>query len=562
MHGTFGLLRRSPVRTNNLPVKHFAGLVALGVSVVVLSQACGSEDDKKKTPPKDYQTGGEGGDDGANAGGSSADPNDGGHSGSGATSGSSATAGTSGNGGTPSTTGGTPATNDGGTPATNDGGMPGMTGDGGLGGGAMTDPGDGCEPGFGECDDNPSTVCEQALTLVTSCGDCDTTCDSTNGFVVCEQQQCKLESCNTNYDDCNDDLEDGCETSLVNNDKNCGQCGRNCAALGATCQTNRCSTIPMVQNFGGGTDSDGNEGWVYSSDGLLQHGATYNYNIRRFPLSGAPVQLVWSGDDSYVGWQSLLVQGSDLLWSQRGTPNVVMKKPITAAAADQPTLLFYPEYHPMFLRQLGNAYYWITGQHQGEPGYIYTRAVGDDDTVPGTRIVTVTQGRNPRAFAVTSDAIYWVPQDDGNATTVDDDLRTTPLGGGTPTNVPVVSAGDTSVSITDRAFHPILQAVGDTLFFTHTVGTSAINGIYRYKSGDEKPTQIVIADNITSFVVDATYAYYTRQNTAGVWRAPLTIAAGEQLSTGAATYIVGQDAQFIYVISSACCASSMYKVIK
>jgi hypothetical protein len=541
-------------------VKNLSGLVALGVSIAVLSQACGSEDDKKKSPPSKYEgSAGEGGD-GVNAGGSSAEPSDGGNPASGAVSDAGGTPGTSGAvgvGGTPSMTG------DGGTPTmTGDGGTPSMTGDGGLGGGGPTDPGDGCEPGFGECDGNTSTVCEQALTLVTSCGDCDTVCDSTNGFVVCEDQKCKLESCNTNYADCNDDLEDGCEVSLVNNDKNCGVCGRNCAAVGATCQTNRCSTIPMVQNFGGGTDSDGNEGWIFSSDGLLQHGPTYNYSIRRFPLSGGPVQLVWNGAASYVGWQSLLVQGTDLLWSQKGTPSVVMKKPITAAAAEQPAFLFYPEYQPMFLRQQGNAYYWITGQQQGEPGYVYTRAVSADDTVAGTRIVNVNQGRSARAFAVTSDAIYWVPQDDGDAGTVDDDLRTTPLSGGTPTNVPVVSAGDASVSITDKAFHPILQTVGDTLYFTHTVGTSAINGIYRYKTGDTKPTQIVTADNITSFVVDESYVYYSRQNTAGVWRAPLSIAAGEQLSTGGITYIVGQDEQFVYAILSTCCQSSMYKVIK
>ena len=39
-------------------------------------------------------------------------------------------------------------------------------------------------PGFGECDDDPGTVCEQNLSLVTSCGDCKTSCTSTNGSVA------------------------------------------------------------------------------------------------------------------------------------------------------------------------------------------------------------------------------------------------------------------------------------------------------------------------------------------------------------------------------------------
>jgi hypothetical protein len=549
-------------------VKRAFGLGLLAISVVLLAQACGSEDDKKKSQPGP-QYPGSGGED-ASSGGSSSpaagapNPADGGDPST------TGTAGTS-NGGTPSA--GSAGTSNAGTTSggTNDGGTAntGLGGDGGSttsqAGAAGSDGGDGgddCQAGFAECDGNPLTVCEQSLNLPATCGSCTNTCSSANGFTVCEDQQCQLESCLPNYDDCNDDVDDGCETNLVNNNFNCGQCGRNCSALGATCQTNRCSTIAMVQNFGGGTDSDGNEGWAFSSAGLLQHGPAYNYTIRRFPLSGGPIQAVWHAEDSYVGWQSLLVQGDDVLWSQRGTPNVVMKKAITADAAVPPTFLFYPEYHPMFLRQVGAAYYWITGQHQGELGYVYTRAVGADDTVPGTRIVTVNQGRNPRAFAVTTDAIYWVPEDDGNAATVDDDLRTTPLSGGTYSNVPVVSAGDTSVSITDKAYEPTLQAVGDTLYFTHTVGTSAINGIYRYKTGDAKPTQILSADNITSFMVDDTYAYYTRQNTAGVWRAPLSIGAGEQISTGGATYIVGQDAQFVYAITSSSGSSSMYKVIK
>ena len=468
--------------------------------------------------------------------------------------GNEASGGTPATGGT-ETTGGAPTA---GTPATggaDGGGAPPTS----AGAGGESNGND-CPAGMGDCDNLPG--CEQPLTLPATCGSCTNTCSSANAFSVCENQKCKVESCNNNYADCNGKADDGCEEGLLNNNLHCGKCDRNCAILGATCQTNRCSTIAMVQNFGGGNDSAGNKGWAFSSDGLLRHGPTYDYTIYRFPLSGGPIQAVWSGIDSYVGWNSLLVQGSDVLWSQRGTPNVVMKKPITAAAADAPTYLFYPEYQPMFLRQVGAAYYWITGQHQGEPGYVYSRAVGAAEAEPGTRIVTVNQGRSPRAFAVTSNAIYWVPQDDGNAGTVDDDLRTTPLSGGTATSVPLVSVADAGPAITDKTYEPALQVVGDTIYFTHTVGTSAINGIYRYKTGDAKPTQIVAADNIMTFEVDENYVYYNRQNTAGVWRAPLTIAAAEQLSTGSITAIVGQDSQFIDAISSDCCQSDMYKVIK
>jgi hypothetical protein len=88
------------------------------------------------------------------------------------------------------------------------------------------------------------------------------------------------------------------------------------------------------------------------------------------------------------------------------------------------------------------------------------------------------------------------------------------------------------------------------------------NGIYRYTPGDAAPTRIVSADAITSLTVDDTYVYYTRQNVAGVWRAPLTIAAPVQISDGNVAKIVAQDADFIYAISSTCCVSDIYKVIK
>jgi len=35
------------------------GIVALGVGVVILSQACGSSDEKNKVPPSKYNAGGE-----------------------------------------------------------------------------------------------------------------------------------------------------------------------------------------------------------------------------------------------------------------------------------------------------------------------------------------------------------------------------------------------------------------------------------------------------------------------------------------------------------------------
>jgi hypothetical protein len=195
---------------------------------------------------------------------------------------------------------------------------------------------------------------------------------------------------------------------------------------------------------------------------------------------------------------------------------------------------------------------------------VYTRSISAASNVPGTRIVTVSQGTHGyvKAFEVTSNALYWYTIDDQDAATSDFDLRTTPLSGGTYATVPAV-AGAADARISAGGYYvPALQPLGDTLYFTRSIDSSVINGIYRYKTGDSSPTQIVSADLVTTIMVDASYVYYTRQNVNGVFRAPLTGAAPEQVSTGNASRLVGQDNDFVYAISSSCCLSQIYKIIK
>ncbi len=526
----------------------------LGAAVLLLFQACGSEDDKKKNVGPGYEPSENGGDAGADTGGTGtggsvseggtgANTSEGGTEGGGTDAGGTAAGGASG------------GTSSGGT---NSGGAA----NGGDATGGNGDPGVPCQEGFAECDGNPSTVCEQDLGLVLSCGDCDTTCSSDHGAVECDDGACNMLSCDAGYGDCNDDGKDGCETAITNNAANCGACGRNCAALGATCTNqNRCSAIAMQTNFAGGTDGGANRMWALSADGLLNAGY-YNYAVRRFPLTGTGSATVWVGTNAHIGAQTLLVQGSDVLWAQRGTPHTVLKKALTAEADVLPTVLFYPEFQPTFLRQSGNAYFWITGDYQaGEQSYVYTRATSAASNVAGTRIVTVSQGTHAEvtAFDVASDAIYWVTTDNANST-VANELRTTPLAGGMPSAVPPV-AGATDTVITS-SLAPTLRTVGNTLYFTRSVGTSQINGIYRYRVGDAAPTQVVNADAIVTMFVDESYAYYNRQSTAGVWRAPLTGGAGVQISDGSVTRLVGIDDKFVYAIVSSCCQSSLSKIIK
>ena len=508
-------------------MKSWAGLALVGVTFGLLSQSCGSSSPKKSTQnPTAGRNSGDAGESSAGEPGSS------------------------GNGGTGNSS---------------NGGSAGVLAEAGDGGTSAAGAGPECPTGFGECDGDLSDLCEQDLSLVTSCGSCGTTCNSKNGTATCEEQKCVL-ACSDGFGDCDGNPNNGCEAALASNAENCGACGRDCAAVGATCMVNACSTIPMQTGAPYGNDGAGNRTWAMSPSGIL-HLGVFSYDVTRFPLDGSPAQNIWTASMKTSGNNSLLVVGNDVYWSEFGTGTVaftagVFKKKITDAGTVLKTTAFVPEWTVQFLRKSGNALYWATGDYQsGDPGgYIYTRALDAPDTDHGTKIVSADQGTHNGIFAmdVTSDAIYWVTQAAGTGKALE--LRTTPLAGGTPTAVPEVFAGTgTPVTVSIK---PTLIAAGANLYFTRTIN-DAQDGIYRFKKGDTKPTLVVPGSSITSFVIDADYAYYMIQNQAGLLKAPLAGGTGVNILPGGyASRVVAQDDKFVYYVQSGCCMSSLFKVLK
>ena len=524
-----------------LIVKKTFGFCLLGASAIVLSQACGSSDGKKKNPSVHYVSGGEA------SGGAAGESN------AGKTSGG--TAGTS-SAGQPSNEGGAPP---GASGSPDQGGMTSVIG------GAAGQSGDGCAVGRGECDDDPETVCEQNLTLVTSCGACDVSCNSTNANVACEDEKCVVESCKTGFGDCNTDGSDGCEAAL-NTDQHCGSCDRDCAAQGSTCATDRCNDIPLQTGQPIGTDSRVNLTWAFSPLGLLHVGFN-SYAVRRFPLNGDAPLVVWNSTNMTAGRDSLLVQDTNVYWSELGLggddfTSGVFYKTITADASVQKTLAWVSEWHVQYLRRQGNAFYWFSGDYQsGDPGaWIYTRKVAPDLNDHGTRIMTVDQGTHGGvlAFNVTSDALYWVSNVAGTGTAYE--LRTAPIAGGAPSVVPAAPGGS-DTAVTNYGGAPSLQVAGTTVFFNRDAN-DVLDGIYAFNKGDANPTSLVQASDVRDFLVDDTSIYYHQQNVAGIFKAPLTGGAGVKISNSNFSRLVGQDDKFVYAILSGCCNGSIFKIIK
>lgn len=438
------------------------------------------------------------------------------------------------------------------------GGVPGIMLTGGAAGelnvvaGAGGSAADECPPGFAECDGDPTEACEQDLSDLSSCGDCDTQCDNAHGGVLCENLACKVTSCDAGYGDCNGDQSDGCETALLENDEHCGACGRDCTTVGATCTVDSCGDIPMQQNIsiGTGNGAFNDHTFAFSPDIGIANMTKTNSIVQLFPLDGSPGKVIWNSTNGESGNEALVIVGQEVFWAQRGAPNVVRKKLASAASAALPTDVFYPEYMPVYLRAQGDYFYWISGDF-GEPAYVYRRLRSAASDVAGTRIVNVAQGTASTlsGFAVTTDAIYWTTSDDSNAGTTDNDIRMVPLTGGTPSSVPKVPGAADGIikDFGNFTIIPNLTALGDTLYFARTIAASTLNGVYSFRQGDAAPTKLAEAEDVSTFSVGENFIYYGLLAQPGVWRAPIAGGQGVKVGQSYHSVIVGTDDTFAYV---------------
>jgi hypothetical protein len=88
-----------------------------------------------------------------------------------------------------------------------------------------------CNPNYDDCDGNKSNGCETSLTTTSDCGECDAVCDFPTSSESCITGTCVATSCAPDFDDCDGDAT--CETAL-NTVSDCGACDRACTALNGT----------------------------------------------------------------------------------------------------------------------------------------------------------------------------------------------------------------------------------------------------------------------------------------------------------------------------------------
>ena len=96
-----------------------------------------------------------------------------------------------------------------------------------------------CAQGFGDC--TSATGCETPLTTATNCGDCGISCARSNGTASCSTGTCTLTGCNSGYDNCDGNAQNGCEP--LNTSTDCGACGARCTVANGkgTCASRVCA---------------------------------------------------------------------------------------------------------------------------------------------------------------------------------------------------------------------------------------------------------------------------------------------------------------------------------
>ena len=102
-----------------------------------------------------------------------------------------------------------------------------------------------CDEGYGHCDEWTNNGCEVDLnTNPDHCGDCNHRCNDLGWADVqgynCIGGECEIASCNTNFRDCDGQLNTGCETNISTSEDgtHCGACNDHCSERVWNCGEN------------------------------------------------------------------------------------------------------------------------------------------------------------------------------------------------------------------------------------------------------------------------------------------------------------------------------------
>jgi hypothetical protein len=109
-----------------------------------------------------------------------------------------------------------------------------------------------CPPGTGDCDGNPGNGCETDLRFdLNNCGWCGHVCAYPHATTDCLDTICTILSCDPDWGDCDASFSNGCETDLTSDVEHCSACGNACVFnnASAACQGGTCAIGTCHANF-------------------------------------------------------------------------------------------------------------------------------------------------------------------------------------------------------------------------------------------------------------------------------------------------------------------------
>ncbi len=157
---------------------------------------------------------------------------------------------------------------------------------------------DSCLTDYADCDGDVATGCEKYLKDdVNNCGACNTQCsDPLNAKAECVGGQCGLGACDAGFADCDAKVA-GCEKNVLDDPQNCGGCGITCGS--GSCKNGACDCSKNVLVIA----DDSQPGTKVLSDAIAKGGylmtitavPSYQYNGTNPPLAGFGAVVLLAG---------------------------------------------------------------------------------------------------------------------------------------------------------------------------------------------------------------------------------------------------------------------------
>lgn len=102
---------------------------------------------------------------------------------------------------------------------------------------------------YADCNGMPVDGCEMNTAVsVSNCGACGNSCPNPpNGTPTCIAGACGVDLCNPGFGNCDNDPMNGCETNTESTNAHCGACGNACGAMDV-CNAGQCVNAPKCSN--------------------------------------------------------------------------------------------------------------------------------------------------------------------------------------------------------------------------------------------------------------------------------------------------------------------------